>query len=152
MVTAIHHLAQFNIARALAPLDDPLMADFVAQLDAVNAGAESSQGFVWRLKGADGAPSSYVRAYSDANMLVNLTVWESPEALHSYTYRSGHADVFRRRKTWFEASEQSPFVLWWIRAGHIPSVEEGRERIEYLWQHGPSPFAFTFRQQFPPTE
>lgn len=146
------HLAQFNIARALAPLDDPLLHDFVAQLDAVNAEAEASPGFVWRLKGDGDAPSSYLRAYPDPNMLINLTVWESIETLHAYTYRSGHADVYRQRKQWFEPGQNPSFTLWWVRAGHIPTVEEGRARLEYLCAHGPTPFAFTFRRQFPPPE
>lgn len=72
------------------------------------------------------------------------------EALHAYTYRSGHAAVFRRRKEWFEASDSAYLVLWWVPAGHIPTIEEGKTRLEHLWEHGPAPFSFTFRQQFPP--
>jgi hypothetical protein len=85
-------------------------------------------------------------------MLINLTVWESMEALHGYTYRSGHAGVYRQRKQWFEPSQNASFALWWVPAGHIPTVEEGRERLEHLWEHGPTPFAFTFRRPFPPPE
>jgi hypothetical protein len=144
------HLAQLNIARAHAALDDPIMADFVAQLDAINAEAERSPGFVWRLKGDGGESSSYLRAYPDPLLLVNLTVWESVDALHAYTYRSGHAAVFRRRKEWFEPSERPYVVLWWLPAGQLLSVEEGKARLEHLWEHGPTPFAFTFRQQFAP--
>jgi hypothetical protein len=146
------HLAQFNIARALAPLDDPLLADFVAQIETVNAEAEVSPGFVWRLKGEGGISSSFVRAYSDPNLLINLTVWESVVALHTYTYRSGHAEVFRRRKHWFEPNQKAPLVLWWVPAGYIPTPEEGQQRLEYLWEHGPSPAAFTFRTLFPPPQ
>jgi hypothetical protein len=152
MVSNRFHLAQFNIARALAPLDDPLLHDFVGQLDAVNGEAESSPGFVWRLKGDGGAPSSYLRAYPDPQMLINLTVWESIEALHSYTYRSGHADVYRQRKHWFESNQNPSFALWWVPAGHIPTIEEGRARLEHLWEHGPTQFAFTFRRPFRPPE
>lgn len=144
------HLAQLNIARVRAPLTDPMMAGFVAQLDAVNAEAESSPGFVWRLKGEGGESSSYLHPYPDPNLLVNLTVWESIEALHAYTYRSGHADVFRQRKRWFEAHEGAYLVLWWLPAGLTPTVEEANERLQYLQEHGPTPFAFTFRQQFAP--
>jgi hypothetical protein len=143
------HLAQMNIGRVRGPLNDPIMADFVAQLDAINALAEASPGFVWRLQGDGGESSSYLRAYPDPLLLVNLTVWESPEALHVYTYRSDHAAVFRRRKEWFEPSERPTVVLWWLPAGQLPSIEDGKTRLEHLWAHGPTPFAFTFRQQFP---
>jgi heme-degrading monooxygenase HmoA len=144
-----YYLAQFNIARALAPLNDALLADFVAQIDAVNAEAEGSPGFIWRLKDEMGQSSSYIQAYSDPNMLINLTVWESVESLHAYTYRSGHAAVFRRRKEWFAPSEQAAVVLWWVPAGSLPTLEEARERLEYLWAHGPTARAFTFRHLFP---
>lgn len=152
MASPQFHLAQYNIARGVAPLDDPLLSGFVAQLDAVNAEAEASPGFVWRLKGDGGASSSYVRAYPDPNMLINLTVWDSIEALHNYTYRSNHADVYRQRKQWFVPSPDASFVLWWVPAGHIPTVEEGKERLEHLQEHGPTPVAFTFRRSFPPPE
>jgi heme-degrading monooxygenase HmoA len=143
------HLAQMNIGRVRGPLNDPIMADFVAQLDSINALAEASPGFVWRLQGDGGESSSYLRAYPDPLLLVNLTVWESPEALHAYTYRSDHAAVFRRRKEWFKPSERPTAVLWWLPAGQLPSIEDGKTRLEHLWAHGPTPFAFTFRQQFP---
>lgn len=150
MSTATYHLAQMNIGRVRAPLGDPIMADFVAQLDAINGEAERSPGFVWRLQGESGESSSYLRAYPDPLLLVNLTVWESPAALHAYTYRSGHAAVFRRRKEWFEVSDRPYVVLWWLPAGQFPNIEDGKARLEHLWEHGPTPFAFTFRQQFPP--
>jgi heme-degrading monooxygenase HmoA len=150
MMSHRFHLAQFNIARALAPLDDPLLADFVAQIDAMNAAAETSPGFIWRLKGEGGVSSSFVRAYADPNMLVNLTVWETVEALHAYTYRSGHAGVFRQRKHWFEPSEKAAVVLWWLPIGQIPSLSEACARLDYLWEHGATTYAFTFRQPFPP--
>lgn len=150
MSTTDFHLAQMNIGRVRAPLGDPIMAGFVAQLDAINAEAERTPGFVWRLQGDGGESSSYLRAYPDPLLLVNLTVWESVEALHAYTYRSGHAAVFRRRKEWFEASDSAYLVLWWVPAGHIPTIEEGKARLEHLWEHGPTSVAFTFRQQFPP--
>lgn len=150
MPTQGYHLAQLNIGRIRAPLSDPLMAGFVARLDALNAEAERSRGFVWRLQDEGGASSTYVRAYPDPLLVANLSVWESIEDLHAYTYRSDHAAAMRRRKAWFEPSEQAYLVLWWIPAGHIPTVEEAKERLEHLRQHGPAPFAFTFRQQFPP--
>jgi Domain of unknown function (DUF3291) len=144
------HLAQINIARALAPLDDPLLADFVAQLDEINALAERSPGFVWRLTGENGASSSYVRAFDDPRMLINMSVWDSIHALYEYAYKSDHMKVFRDRRKWFEPSSTPSVVLWWIPAGHIPTIAEAVERLEMLERLGPTPEAFTFRQQFPP--
>lgn len=142
------HLAQINIARTIAALDDPLMADFVQQLDEVNKIADESPGFVWRLKSDEGAASSYLRAFDDERMLINMSVWTSVKALKDYVYRTHHGKVYADRKKWFEPPNKSPFALWWIKVGEIPSVEEGLRRLNLLWQDGPSPEAFTFKQQF----
>jgi hypothetical protein len=115
---AFWHLAQINIARARAPLTDPLMADFVTQLDAVNAVAEGSPGFLWRLKADDGSPSSYVKFSDNDRIIVNMSVWESIEALEAYVYRvQAHADVFRNRRRWFEPIPGPQVALWWVPAG-----------------------------------
>ena len=143
-----YHLAQINIAQMNAPLDDPIMAGFVAQLDAVNAVADQSPGFVWRLQSEEGNATD-IQAYGDDKMLINMSVWESVETLHQYTYRSQHARVFRDRKKWFEPLGRPHMVLWWIPAGYLPTVEEGKERLEMLHLNGPTPEAFTFKQQFP---
>jgi Domain of unknown function (DUF3291) len=143
------HLAEINVARARAPLDDPLLADFVAQLDGVNRLAERTPGFVWRLVGEGGAASSYVRAFEDERMLVNLTVWESLESLTAYTYRSDHGRVYRDRARWFEPSVGPSLALWWIPAGHVPTVEEGKAKLDALAARGPTPEAFTFKRPFP---
>jgi hypothetical protein len=126
------------------------MADFVAQLDAINVLAEQSPGFVWRLKAEDGSSSSYIHAFDDERLLVNMSVWESIETLQHYVYRSQHNQVFRDRKKWFETHHSPYLALWWIPAGHIPTVEEGKERLGKLIQHGPTPEAFTFKTAFPP--
>ena len=139
------HLAQFNVARARAPLSDPLLADFVAAIDRVNQAAEAASGFVWRLKDETGASSSYVHAYDDERMLVNLTVWESVEALRTFTYAMPHVDIFRRRAEWFEPREGPSLVLWWIDAGRIPTLTEADERLHHLASHGPTEYAFTFK-------
>jgi hypothetical protein len=139
------HLAQYNIARARAPLGDPLLADFVTAIARVNEAAEAAPGFVWRLKDDAGASSSYVHAYDDELMLVNLTVWESVEALRAYTYAMPHVDIFRRRTEWFEPSTGPSLVLWWVYAGHIPTLEEADARLRHLAEHGPSEHAFTFK-------
>ena len=96
-MTSTHHIAQLNIARAKAPLDMPLLADFVAQLDAVNALAEASPGFVWRLK-SDSGNATDIRAYDDPLMIVNMSVWESVESLFDFAYRTSHTKVMNRRK------------------------------------------------------
>jgi hypothetical protein len=147
----LFHLAQINVARAVAPLDDPSMAEFVAQLDAVNAVADASPGFRWRLKSENGRPSSYVPGTDDDRMLINLTVWDSVEALRQYVYRTHeHAAVFRDRRKWFEVPESPLFALWWVTAGHIPTVEEGFARLARLRECGPTADAFTFKATFPP--
>ena len=145
-----YHLAEINLARLRAPLDDPAMADFVAQLEAINAIADQSPGFVWRLKAEDGGASSYIRAFDDDQLLINMSVWESVEALQAYVYRSPHGTVFRDRKRWFEPLNGPAVALWWVPVGHIPTVEEGKERWERLARLGPTPEAFTFKDEFPP--
>lgn len=144
------HLAEINVARARAPLTDPVMADFVSQLDAINALAEAAEGFVWRLKGDDGAPSSYVHFTDDPRLIVNMSVWESIEALHSYAYRSGHGAIYAARKNWFEELGAPPLAMWWIPAGVIPTLEDGRRRWELLGRNGPTEEAFTFKHRFDP--
>src|SRR5688572_23379196 len=144
------HLAQINIARLRAPLTDPLLADFVAQLEAINALAEASPGFVWRLKADAGAPSSYIKFSDDDLTIVNMSVWTSVDALFAYVYRSGHGEVYRNRRAWFEPIAQ-PFALWWMAEGDVPSLDEGRRRLELLSRVGPTADAFTFKARFDAT-
>jgi hypothetical protein len=144
-----HHLAQVNIARMVAPIDSPAMADFVAQLDAINALAEGSAGFVWRLVGA-GNDATSLRPFPDDFIIVNMSVWESIDALKQYVYRSDHARVLRERARWFEKLGEAHTALWWVPAGHVPSVEEAKHRLMQLREHGESPVAFTFRKPFVP--
>lgn len=143
------HLAQFNIARAKAPLDDPLLADFMARLDEINALAEDSPGFVWRLQ-SDSGNATDIQAYDDPRMLINMSLWESAEVLFDYVYRSGHSKVMARRKEWFDRFDGPYVVLWWVAAGHRPDLQEAQERLEHLQSHGPTSQAFTFKQRFPP--
>ena len=142
-----HHIAQLNIARAKAPLDQPLLADFVAQLDAVNALAEASPGFVWRLK-SDSGNATDIRAYDDPLMIVNISVWESIEALFDFAYKTSHTKVMNRRKEWFESLSGPHMVLWWIPAATIPTVEDAKRRLDHLAAHGPTATAFTFKTRF----
>jgi heme-degrading monooxygenase HmoA len=143
------HLAQLNVGRAVAPFDDPAMADFMGRLDEINGLGERSPGFVWRLQG-DGGTSTEIRVGDDPLYIVNLTVWESMEALHAFTYRSDHKTVFRRRFDWFERRAGPNVCLWWQPAGTIPTIEDAERRLRHLEEHGPTDEAFTFKQAFPP--
>jgi hypothetical protein len=141
-------LAQVNIARMKAPLESPVMAGFVARLDEINALADRSSGFVWRLQTGEGN-ATYLRPYGDDRILFNLSVWESIEHLRDYVYRSAHVEVLRNRDEWFNKFESAYLALWWVPAGHRPSVDEAKKRLAHLAQHGPTPFAFTFKVTFP---
>jgi hypothetical protein len=147
-VTPTFHVAQLNVARALAPMDDPVMADFVAWLDQINGLGERSPGYVWRLKG-EGGTSVELQVSDDPLYVVNLTVWESIEHLYAFTYRSDHRAVFKRRFEWFERRGRPSTCLWWQPAGTIPTVEEAERRLQHLDDHGPTPESFTFKQRFP---
>jgi heme-degrading monooxygenase HmoA len=142
------HLAQLNIGRILAPLDSLQLAGFVARLEEINALAEAAPGFVWRFQTEDGDATA-VRPYDDDRVLVNFSVWESPESLHQFVFHTLHADVMRHRREWFERMDQPFTVLWWVPSGHRPGVEEAVERLDHLRRHGPTATAFTFRQRFP---
>ena len=147
---AAHHLAQLNIARLRAPLDSPQLSGFVDALEPVNAMADAAPGFVWRLQTDDGDATA-IRAFDDDMMLVNMSVWESIEALQEFVYRNaGHRDVLRRRNEFFDRPDIY-LVLWWIPAGTIPTVDEAKERLELLQRDGPTARAFTFRTAFAPT-
>jgi hypothetical protein len=144
------HLAQVNLARLLAPLNSPALADFVARLPDINALADSSPGFVWRLIDEDGADATSVRPDDTDDMLmVNLSVWESTEALWDYVYRTAHLEVLNRRRDWFQHMGEAYQALWWVPAGHQPTVAEAMERIEELRANGSRPRAFTFRDPYP---
>jgi Domain of unknown function (DUF3291) len=143
------HLAQINIGRLIAPIDDPKIAEFVAQLDTINELADRSPGFVWRLQSTSGNATDIVYNAADPNMIVNMSVWESLKALRDYAYRSDHVRVFRDRAKWFEKLEKPHYCLWWVPAGHVPTVAEGRLRLEHYQEHGATPFSFWFSQPFP---
>lgn len=145
------HLAQVNVGRMRAPLEDPVMAEFVARLDEVNALADGSPGFVWRLQ-TEAGNATYLRPYADERIIVNMSVWETVEDLRNYVYQSRHSEVLRRRRDWFEKLETPVVALWWVPAGHVPSVDEAKKRLVHLEEHGPTPFAFSFRTTFPPEE
>jgi hypothetical protein len=150
-------LAQVNIGRLVAPLDNPRLADFVAGLDPVNAVADSAPGFVWRLQTEDGNATA-LRAFEDdadgasAGILVNMSVWESVEDLAAYVYGPAHRAVLRRRREWFEQMTVAYTALWWVPRGHLPTLAEAEDRVRHLRAHGPTAHAFTLRVHFPPPD
>src|SRR5215211_8202438 len=137
------HIAQLNIALPREPLDSPLLAEFVAALEPVNAAADASPGFVWRLQAEDGDATA-VRAFGDDRLIVNMSVWESLDALRGFVYGDrGHLDAMRRRREWFERMAEAFVVLWWVPPGRLPTIADGEERLDLLRATGPSPGAFT---------
>jgi hypothetical protein len=132
----------------VAPLDDPQIAGFVSQLEPINALADAAPGFVWRLKSDSGNATDI--AYSDdLFVIVNMSVWESLPALREFAYRSDHIKVFRDRAKWFEKATKPNYCLWWVSAGHAPTVAEERARLEHYQKHGATPFSFWFSQLYP---
>ncbi len=144
------HLAQINVARALAPLDDPLLAGFVARLDDINALADRSPGFVWRLQSEVGNATD-IQVSDDPKVIVNMSVWEDLESLFAYVYRSDHLQVMAQRRRWFEKPAGAFMALWWLPRGRLPDFAEGLERIALLDRRGATPEAFTFKQPFDAT-
>jgi hypothetical protein len=145
---AAHHLAQVNVATLRFPLDGPELAGFVAQLEPLNALADGTPGFVWRLQTEDGDATS-IRPFDDERVMVNLSVWESLAALRDFVYATRHLDVMRHRREWFAKMADPYLALWWVPAGTIPTVAEAKERLELLAGLGPTDGAFTFRAPFP---
>lgn len=145
-----HELAQLNVATMKEPLASPSMADFVANLDRINALADASPGFVWRLQTAEGDATA-MRPMGEQT-LVNISVWKDPESLRQYVYKSAHVDIMRRRKEWFERMREAYVVLWWVPTGHRPTASEAIARLEHLRLHGPTLEAFTLRETFLPPD
>lgn len=148
----MYHLAQANVAYALAPHDDPRLADYMARLDEMNQLAERSPGFVWRYLTDSRDPGQ--REFADPLVLFNMSVWESVDALHAYTYRTAHAQVYAARKKWFVAEKAvvggHALAMWWIPAGELPTADDAKQRLAEITAHGPSARAFTFKARFPP--
>jgi hypothetical protein len=144
-------LAQLNVGRMVAPTTAPEVADFMEALQPINALAEASPGFVWRLQ-TEAGNATDIHAFDDELLLLNMSVWQSIESLRAFTYTSAHTDVLRRRREWFERLEVAHLVLWWIPAGHLPTIAEALDRLEILRRDGPTPAAFTFRVPFEPDD
>jgi len=148
---ANYHIAQSNIGRIKGPIEGLVMAGFVARLDEINALADGSPGFVWRLQTSAGN-ATYLRPYDDDRLLLNMSVWETVDALKSYVYHTAHAELLRQRHAWFEKFAGAYAALWWVPAGHIPGIDEAKKRLAHLDAHGPTQFAFTFKSVFQPDE
>lgn len=143
-----YHLAQLNIARFRLPPEHEANTDFIQNLDNVNALAESSPGFVWRMVG-EGDNALDIQAFDDPNMVINMSVWQTPEALAAFVYRNKeHRAIMRRRAEWFDHID-TYLVLWWVPQGHEPSLSEAKEKLDLLSKRGPSEEAFTVKDQFP---
>ncbi|KUO12262.1 DUF3291 domain-containing protein [Streptomyces sp. DSM 15324] len=146
---AAFELAQVNIARLRFPLDSPELKDFVDALDPVNADADAADGFVWRLQSQEGDATG-IEVFGDAWLIVNMSVWRNTDALTAYMYQGRHREMLARRREWFERVREAMVTLWWVPAGHRPTVEEAEARLLHLRTHGPTPYAFTLRTSFPP--
>jgi hypothetical protein len=145
-----YELAQLNIGIIRGPIDSPVMAEFVANLDRINALAERTLGFVWRLQTEEGNATA-IRPYPEnENMAVNLSVWKDVDSLRLFVFHTGHMEIMRRRREWFEKMDEAFLVLWWVPKGHRPDIEEAKARLELLRRKGPTAEAFTFRQAYPP--
>jgi Domain of unknown function (DUF3291) len=143
------HVAQVNLALPREPLDSPALADFVANLEPVNALADAAPGFVWRLEDETGDATS-IRAFDDERLIINMSVWESLEALWSFVYDGRHLEVMRRRRDWMTRIAETHQALWWLPAGELPEIAEAKLRLAHLARHGPTAHAFTFKQRFGP--
>jgi hypothetical protein len=143
-----YHLAQINIGIAVDEMDSSAMQGFASRLEEINALADSAGGFVWRLQTEEGDSTS-VRVYDDPLQMVNISVWETIEALKTFVYKSIHVELIQDREAWFKKMAEVHQTLWWIPAGHIPSIEEAKQKLEHFKQHGATQEAFTFGKPFP---
>jgi hypothetical protein len=146
-----YELAQLNTGFIRGPIDSPIMAEFVANLARINALADASPGFVWRLQ-SEAGDATALRPFANPDQLLNMSVWRDTEALRRFVYRSAHADILRRRREWFEQVVEPIMVLWWVPRGHRPGIEEAVAKLELLRASGATAEAFTFRQTFPPPD
>lgn len=145
------HLAQLNIAKAKYSLDAPEIKEFIDNLEPVNNLAESSEGFIWRLKDEQGDATN-IQAFSDPDVIVNMSVWDSPDALKNFMFRTHHRNFLRRKKEWFHNIAEDSYVLWWVPKGHVPTIEEAVEKLDFLRRNGDTPYAFTFKSNFTASE
>ncbi|MFD9302460.1 DUF3291 domain-containing protein [Streptomyces sp. NPDC060048] len=144
-----HELAQVNISRLKYPLESPELEDFVDGLDHVNAVADAAEGFVWRLEG-EGGDATDVAVFDDEWIIINMSVWRDAASLNAFMYAGRHRELMARRREWFEQVREAMTALWWVPSGERPTVADAEERLLHLREHGPTPYAFTLREQFAP--
>ena len=137
-------LAHINIGMLKAPIDDPMITDFAKNLDKINAIAEAAPGFIWRLKDENNNATSF-NPYNNELIVVNISVWVNLKALKDYAYHTDHMAFFKRRHEWFKPMDQAHMCLWWTELEAMPDAEEGKRRLDYYWDNGPTQFAFDFR-------
>lgn len=142
------HLAELNIAHGKDTIDSPLLADFKNNIDRINALAEAQEGFIWRLKDDNGGDATYIQAFDDPKMLINMSVWKDKESLFDYVYSTQHVEILKRKKEWFHHIKKMSMVLWYVEVGHIPTLAEAKNRLEYLNAHGETSYAFSFKSKF----
>lgn len=142
-----YYLAQINISRLLAPLDSPQLEDFVSNLDRINALAEKSQGFVWRLKD-DSNNATSINPFNDDKIIINMSIWESVEELKNFAFKTDHVEIYLKRANWFERPTEATTALWWVKKGEYPTAEDGRDRLLHLRQQGETEYAFSFKKLF----
>ena len=140
------NLAQVNIAKRLAPMDDPIMQDFVNNVDGMNAIADAADGFVWRLKDED--KDEAIEVFQDETLIINISIWKNIDALFNYTYNSGHIEVFKRKKEWFTKLKMMHMAFWYVPEGYEPTFQDAKDRLDYLNTHGNTPYAFDFKTKF----
>ena len=144
-----YHLAQLNIAKLQAPLDHPQLTEFVNNVDRINTLAEESPGFVWRnISNPDTGLDEAIQVFQDPMLIVHLSVWKSQDHLFNFTYQTAHVNIFRKRKQWFHKFEGRHMVCWYLQKGMIPTLQEAKDRLQHLEEHGETPFAFTFKKSF----
>lgn len=143
-----YHLAQLNIANAKASMDSSVMEGFVSRLDEIHALSDSADGFIWRWESGS-ADSSVVEVFGDPLLLVNLSLWESVETLKHFVYKTVHIELIRDREAWFDKMPEMHQAVWWVPAGHIPSVAEAKQKLDLLRREGPTDSAFSMSKPFP---
>jgi hypothetical protein len=145
------YLAQVNIGKIIAPMDSPLMAGFADNLDRINALAESSEGFIWRLKDEANNATS-IKVFDDDFIIINMSVWSNMDTLYKYVYQSAHTDYLKRRREWFEKMPEMHMALWYVPENHIPDTAEAVDKLNYIRKNGETPFAFGFKKKYSPEE
>lgn len=141
-----YQLAEVNIAKRLAPMDDPIMQDFINNVDKMNAIADASEGFIWRLKDEDKDLGAEI--FESHELLINMSVWKSLDDLFNYTYNSGHIEVYKRKKEWFSKMKMMHMAFWYVPEGYEPTFQDAKDRLDYLNTHGDTPYAFSFKSKF----